>query len=184
MRTIEINRIEIKVSLKTQTLATIAAIIAAIALPQALHVVGKIFGVNTVLGEILLPMHLPVILVGLLAGPVVGVITGMCAPLLSYYLTGMPTIIMLPIITIELLGYGLSAGLMKNIKMSTVAKVLLVQVIGRIFRTLATLFIIYIINAKAPAISSIWTSISTGIIGIVVQLITLPLIVRWIGKVK
>lgn len=182
MKTLAVTRT--KISIRTQTLATIAAIVAAVALPQVLHVAGRIFGINTALGEMLLPMHLPVILVGLLTGPIVGTITGITAPILSFALSGMPTVVMLPIIVVELFGYGLSAGLLKDTNMPTIAKVLTTQLTGRIFRAIATLFVIFVIGAKAPAVATIWTSITAGFVGIVIQLVSLPLIVRWVERIK
>ena len=46
-------------SLKTQVLATCAAIAGAVALPQLFHMVGALSGLGTAPGEIFLPMHLP-----------------------------------------------------------------------------------------------------------------------------
>lgn len=58
-----------RLSVKVQTLATIAAIIGAVVVPQIFHTLGAVSGLGTALGETFLPMHLPIILVGLLAGP-------------------------------------------------------------------------------------------------------------------
>ena len=58
-----------RLSVKVQTMATIAAIAGAVAVPQIFHVLGAAFGLGTGLGESFLPMHLPILLVGLLAGP-------------------------------------------------------------------------------------------------------------------
>lgn len=184
MKTIAITKTKQKMSIKAQTLATIATIVAAVALPQVLHVVGRILGVNTALGEILLPMQLPVILAGLLAGPTVGVVTGVTAPILSFALSGMPTIVMLPIITVELFGYGLCAGLLHSVKLPTIAKVLTVQVTGRVLRALVTLFVVYIIGVNTPLVATIWTSVEAGLAGIIIQLISIPLIVRWVERNK
>lgn len=51
-----------KLSLRKQTLAAALAVIAAVALPQLLHVMGRISGLGTALGEMFLPMHFPILL--------------------------------------------------------------------------------------------------------------------------
>lgn len=179
-KTIEKTRL----SVKTQTLATIAAIVAAVALPQVLHVAGRIFGVNTALGEMFLPMHLPVILVGLLAGPFAGAIAGIASPICSYALSGMPAMLMLPIMTVELFGYGLSAGLLRNAKMPTLVKVLASQVMGRVLRAVAILVSIYILGNQMLQVAAIWNSIASGLVGLIIQWVTLPIIVRQVEKIK
>ena len=93
-------------SVKAQTLATIAAIVGAVAVPQIFHVLGRVSGLGTALGETFLPMHLPIILVGLLAGPYAGAIAGLLGPLASFALAGMPGIVMLPFMMIELCEIG------------------------------------------------------------------------------
>ena len=127
-------------SVKVQALATLAAIVGAVAIPQIFHVVGAISGMGTGLGEAFLPMHLPIILVGLLAGPYAGAIAGAFGPLVSFALSGMPGLAMLPFMVIELAAYGLIAGLLRTANMPTIAKVLLVQVGGRVVRAAAILF--------------------------------------------
>ena len=85
-----------KISIKTQAVGTVIALISAVALPQIIHVIGAVSGMGTSLGEALLPMHLPIILAGLLGGSYVAGIAGLLSPLLSFALTGMPTSAMLP----------------------------------------------------------------------------------------
>ena len=85
-----------KLSLGTKTAATLLAIVA-VALPQLFHVIGAVSGQGTMLGVAFLPMHLPIIFVGLIAGPAVGAIAGAAAPLVSFLLSGMPMLAMLPL---------------------------------------------------------------------------------------
>ena len=110
--TMSISRMRELPSVKVQALATLAAIVGAVAIPQIFHVVGAISGMGTGLGEAFLPMHLPIILVGLLAGPYAGAIAGAFGPLVSFALSGMPGLAMLPFMVIELAAYGLIAGLL------------------------------------------------------------------------
>lgn len=166
-----------KLSLKTQTLAAAAAILSAMALPQIVHIMGAVCGLGTAPGETFLPMHLPILMVGLLAGPYAGAIAGFCSPLLSFAFTGMPTAAMLPFMMIELCIYGLSAGLLRNVKMPSVCKVVIAQVAGRAVRAAAILIAVYVFANNAVPVSVIWHSIAAGIFGLVLQWTILPLIV-------
>lgn len=153
-----------------QVVITIIAVAVAVGLPQLLHVAGRAAGVDTKLGEILLPMHIPVLLAGFIGGPVAGIIAGVISPLLSYALSGMPTQMMLPYIAIELVTYGFAAGMFKNANMNVTLKVLACQMAGRIVRAVAILI------GGTVASTVIWDSIKIGAIGIVLQLILVPLI--------
>lgn len=171
-------------SFKVQTLATLAAIISAVAMPQIFHVMGTVAGLGSALGEAFLPMHLPIILVGLLAGPYAGAVSGAVAPLISFALTGMPRIGLLPFMVIELCVYGLVSGVLRNSKMPTVVKVLIAQIAGRAVRAIAILISVNALGNTAINISIIWTSIAAGIFGIALQLVIIPLAVYRIENLK
>lgn len=173
-----------RLSVKMQTLATIAAIVGAVALPQIFHALGAAFGLGTTLGESFLPMHLPILLVGLLAGPYAGAAAGMLGPLVSFSLSGMPGSAMLPFMMLELCVYGLMAGLLRDVKMPIVMKVLLAQIGGRVIRAAAILVAIYGLGSQSVPITSIWMSISTGIFGIVLQLGLIPVIVHCVERMN
>ncbi len=173
-----------RLSLKTQTLATIFAIIGAVAVPQLFHAMGAVSGSGTALGETFLPMHLPIILVGLLAGPYAGAIAGLLGPLTSHLMTGMPGPVMLPVMMIELCAYGAAAGLLRNVKMPNLAKVFIAQVGGRIIRAIAILVAVYALGNESIQISTIWNSILTGIPGLVLQWSLLPLLMYRIENLK
>ena len=166
-----------RLSLKAQTLWTVGTIVAAVALPQLFHLMGAVSGLGTKLGETFLPMHLPIILAGLLAGPYVGAIAGLFSPLISFALSGMPSATMLPFMMIELCAYGLASGLMRNVKLPVIGKVLIAQVSGRAVRAAALLFAFYALGNDSIKISVIWTSIASGIFGLALQWALIPLIV-------
>lgn len=172
IRTIERSRL----SLKTQTLAAITAIVAAIALPQAFHAMGAVSGLGTALGETFLPMHLPIILVGLLAGPYAGAAAGFIAPLASAAITGMPGQIMLPFMMIELCIYGLAAGMLRNAKLPVIAKVVAIQIAGRALRAAAIVFAVCSLGNDTIKLPMIWTSIAAGLPGLVLQWSLIPLL--------
>ena len=171
-------------SVKVQALATLAAIIGAVAIPQIFHVVGAICGMGTGLGEAFLPMHLPIILVGLLAGPYAGAIAGAIAgafgPLVSFALSGMPGLAMLPFMVIEMAAYGLIAGLLRTANMPTIAKVLLVQVGGRVVRAAAILFAVGVLGNTTVVVATIWMSVLAGLPGLILQWGLIPLIMFWV----
>lgn len=171
-------------SVKAQALATLAAVIGAVAVPQMFHALGAISGLGTSLGEAFLPMHLPIILVGLLAGPYAGAIAGLLGPLASFALSGMPGSTMLPFMITELCAYGLIAGLLRNMKMPTIAKIVAVQVAGRAARAAAVLSAVYIFGNESVRVASIWMSIVTGVFGLVLQWALLPLIVYRVENLK
>ena len=166
-----------RLSVKVQTLAAFIAVASAVALPQLFHVMGAMSGFGTALGEAFLPMHLPIILVGLLAGPFAGAAAGLLSPLISFSLSGMPSAAMLPFMVIELLVYGLSAGLLRSVKLPTVVKVLAVQVAGRAVRAGAILLSVFAFGNQSVKAAVIWNSIAAGVFGIVLQLVLIPLIV-------
>lgn len=172
------------ISIKNQTLAALGAIIAAVALPELFHVIGAVSGIGTGLGEILLPMHFPVLLTGLLAGPYAAAAAGLISPLVSFALTGMPTSILLPYMMLELFVYGLISGMLRNKAIPSVGKILIAQISGRAVRAAAILVSVYLLDASAPSVSIIYTSIKTGLFGLILQWTMLPLIIYRIENGK
>lgn len=180
IKTIERPRLSVKV----QTIATLTAIVGAVAVPQVFHLLGAASGLGTSLGEAFLPMHLPIILVGLLAWPYAGAIAGLLGPLASFALSGMPGIVILPFMMIELCGYGLAAGLLRNTKLPTFGKVVIAQIAGRAVRAAAILAAVYLLGNESVRVASIWTSIATELFGIALQWTLLPLIVYRVENLK
>ena len=169
-----------KLSVKKQTLAALTAIAGAVAVPQIFHVLGAVSGLGTALGETFLPMHLPILLVGLIAGPFAGLIAGAFGPLVSFALSGMPGLVMLPFMMIELAVYGLAAGLLRTVKMPVIAKVVIAQSTGRAVRACAILVSVYLLGNTAVGTAVIWNSIVKGLPGLMLQWCMLPLIVFWV----
>lgn len=171
-----------KILVKTQVVAALFAVAAAVALPQLCHMLGAALGHGSQIGEMLLPMHLPIILVGMLAGPCAGAVAGALSPIVSFMLTGMPAATMLPIMVTELCAYGLLAGLIKDTKMPCLLKLLSVQLGGRLLRSLAVVAAVYVFNSPAVNISVIWTSITAGVWGILLQWIIIPLTIYGVNR--
>lgn len=173
---------ESKVAFMPQTYATIVSIIMAVLAPQIAHVLGRAFGVEKAIGEIILPMHFPVILVGVLAGPYAGLITGLMGPLTSSLLTGMPGMVKLPFMMIELGAYGLVAGLLRNTRLNMVLKVLIAQFVGRVIRAIAIIIAVSGFGNPNLEIAAIIPGYVKGIIGIALELALIPLIMWGINK--
>ena len=171
-----------KLAFKTQALAAFAAIAGAVVIPQLFHVMGAVSGLGTALGETFLPMHLPIILAGLMAGPYAGAVAGVFGPLVSFALSGMPGAAMLPFMMIELAVYGLAAGLLRNVSMPVLAKVVLVQIAGRLVRAAAIVAGVSLLGVQGIQMPVIWNSIVTGLPGLILQWTLLPLLVFWINN--
>ena len=171
-------------TVKTQTLITLVAVAAALALPQLFHFIGVTSGVGPALGEAFLPMFLPVLIAGLLGGPVVGLVAGMVSPLLSYALSGMPGVVMLPNLIAELAGYGLVAGLLINVKMPVIGKLLIAQIAGHALKAAVIFLSVYALGNHAIPVTLIWSSVVTGLPGIILQWSLIPLIVFWVNNRK
>ena len=101
----------------------------------------------------------------------------------SFGLTAMPGSAMLPFMMLELFSYGLLAGLLKDVKLPSIVKVLAIQVGGRAIRALAILFAVYVIGSNRIPAAVIINSIRTGMIGIVLQWALIPLILYRVNSV-
>lgn len=168
-----------RLSLTVKAAATVLAIVAAVALPQLFHVIGAVSGQGTMLGVAFLPMHLPIIFVGLIAGPAVGAIAGAAAPLVSFLLSGMPMLAMLPLMMIELCAYGLIAGLLRSVKLPSLVKVVLAQLAGRVVLTVATAIAVFVFGLS-DSIAATWTSdLAAGLPGLALQWALIPLAAYW-----
>ena len=168
-----------KLSLSIKAAATVLAIVAAVALPQLFHVIGAVSGQGTMLGVAFLPMHLPIIFVGLIAGPAAGAIAGAAAPLASFLLSGMPMLAMLPLMMVELCAYGLVAGLLREVKLPSLMKVVIVQLAGRVVLTAATAIAVFAFGSS-KTVAATWASdLAAGLPGLALQWALIPLAAYW-----
>jgi hypothetical protein len=70
------------------------------------------------------------------------------------------------------------------VKLPTIIKVIAAQIGGRVVRAAAILLAVYAFGNESISVSVIWTSISTGIFGLVLQWVLLPLIVYRVEDLK
>lgn len=173
-----------KRTVTTKALITTIAVFAAIALPQIFHVIGTLSGTGSAVGTAFLPMHIPVLLAGFLGGPVVGLIAGILSPIISFGISGMPGAVVLPFIIAELAAYGLAAGLLSKVKMTSFTKLLIVQVAGRVVRAAAILLAIYAFGNTKLTAAAIPAFVMDGLFGIVLQWAFVPLFIDRIEGMK
>jgi riboflavin transporter FmnP len=128
-------------------------------------------------GRMLLPMHYGVLIGGLLLGPVAGAFLGIATPLLSTVLTGMPAMPVLPPMVVELVVYGIAAGLARRQFHATVLwSLLLAMMAGRVALGLAVAVLGPAIGLDARPVVYVMTSITAGLPGIAAQLVFIPLL--------
>jgi LytS/YehU family sensor histidine kinase len=141
-------------------------------------------------GPTFLPMHIFVLIAGLLFGWRAGLIVGLLTPLVSYFISGMPVLNVLPQIVIELSAYGFIAGILRQkYDLRTIWSLLVAVVGGRIALLLAIL-VIYLVTGQtysplgieANPFAAFWSVIKQGWPGILLQLISMPIIVWLVEK--
>lgn len=152
-------------------------------LPQIFHLTGI-----AKVGEIFLPMHIPVLITGFILGPVYGLIIGAIAPILSCLVTGMPLVARLPFMIGELAVYGLMCGLLYQkasffkLKFGTVLTLVISMIAGRASYALMLLAAAKIFKLSGVAPIAAVTATTTGLPGIVLQLIVIPPIIYSLKK--
>ena len=162
-----------------QTVKTKKLVLAAICLALCI-VLPLLFHAVPNGGSIFLPIHIPVLLCGPLCGTVYGALCGVMGPLLSSLITGMPPLSMAPAMMVECAVYGLVCGLLmhfvktKKPLLNLYISLVCAMLVGRVVAGLAKALIF------TPGISPfawVTTSIVTGIPGIIIQLILIPLLI-------
>ena len=130
--------------------------------------------IHPLAGPVFLPMFFFVLLAGLLFGWRAGLLVGTLTPLISYGISGMPALPLLPRIFAEAAFFGLVAGLLRErFNMNVFGSLVGAMIAGRFAGGLAV-FIVY--WSAASSLGSIWEAAKLGWPGIVIQLALLPLI--------
>lgn len=146
-------------------------------------------------GPIFLPMHIFVLLAGLLFGWRAGLVVGLLTPLVSYGVSGMPVLTILPQIVVEISFYGLVAGILRERFYLRVIWSLIGAMIAGRLALLLTVSILCLggaiysplslytrMGAEANPLAVLWSVISLGWPGIVIQLIFIPLILELLER--
>lgn len=140
-------------------------ITASVAFPYLAHLI------HPLAGKMFLPMHFFVLLAGLIFGWRVGLLVGALSPLVSYTLSGMPILTILPMITFEIATYGFMVGLIQEKTKNIWLSLILALIIGRLTLLLTASFFLetsptlYLVNA-----------LKLGWPGILIQILFVPLL--------
>lgn len=143
-----------------------------IILPMIFHM----FGLT---GQIALPMHIPVLIGGFFLSPALALSLGMITPLVSSVLTGMPVLFPMAVIMMFELGtYALSTSILtRKMKLPAVPSLIIAMIAGRTAAGLTVFLLVQLFGVKMNPILYIKGAIITGIPGIIIQLVFIPLII-------
>ena len=129
-------------------------------------------------GRVFLPMHIPVLLAGFISGPVSGLIIGLLAPGLSFALTGMPPGYAVPLMTLELCLFGLTAGLFYyRLRLNVYIALIISLILGRIGFAIGLLILGLFLELPYGVKTYFSVAVMAGLPGIAVQLVFIPPIV-------
>lgn len=162
---------------------TAVFVLAAVAVPWVFHQF-------RLAGPTFLPMHIFVLIGGLVFGWRAGLIIGLFTPLVSYAISGMPVLRLLPQIVIELSAYGLIAGILREkYNLRAIWSLLGAMIGGRLALLLALLTIYFVagesyspLGLETNPFVAFWSVIEQGWPGIVVQMVSIPVIIWLVGK--
>lgn len=141
------------------------------------------FHFTGVSGKIFLPMHIPVLLGGFYIKPKYMILVGALTPILSSLLTGMPPLFpMLPIMIIELSTYGFMVAYLREKRINKFINLITSMISGRITAGIVVYIMTLTVGFKANPLLFVKGSIITGLPGIAIQLILIPLLVTLIKK--
>ena len=137
-------------------------------------------------GPTFLPLHFFVLLAGLIIGWRGGVLVGLFGTLISYLLSGMPVLHLLPQITLEIVVYGLAVGILrKNLRFKVVWSLFGAMILGRLAR-LAFTGLLLLGGVEISPLSYMWFVVVQGLPGIAIQLVVIPVVMHfvenWYGK--
>ncbi len=135
-------------------------------------------------GKIMLPMHIPVILAGYFLGSKSGMIVGVLSPVISSLLFQMPVALMMPIMAVELLVYGLAAGIFGRKIKNNYLSLILVMICGRLASAGMYVLMINVFGITKLNLGMFIMSLSTGVPGIVLQLAVIPPMIMLLRKVE
>jgi riboflavin transporter FmnP len=129
-------------------------------------------------GRIFLPMHIPVFLAGIFVGPVGGLIVGLICPFLGFLLTGMPPPYAVPLMSMELAIYGLSIGILIRWIKLPILSLLIAMILGRLAFAFGLFILGQFLSLPYGPEAFIKVSLITGLPGIALQLILIPLLME------
>ena len=174
MQTIAIDNRATVLNFRTTqaTVSQVLLVAAAVLLPSICHLTGAPV-------RALLPMHWPVLLAGLVYGWRSGLIIGALSPLVSFALSGMPSVEVLPLMGFEIAAYGLIAGLARQtFKLNGFVSVIIALIVGRVVALAAVVFVSHVSAAQYFTAAML-----PGMAAAIAQVVALPFIARkWVNN--
>ncbi|OLS03650.1 ECF transporter S component [Tissierella creatinophila] len=148
-------------------------------------IVPSIFHTTGIAGDIFLPMHIPVLIGGFLLSPIYAFLVGILTPLSNSLLTGMPPLFPIAIIMVFELGiYGVLASyLYRKLRVPVIISLIFSMIVGRIVAG-AVVYVLTIAfsTVKMDPLLFVRGGIITGIPGIIIQIILIPILIHGINK--
>jgi predicted membrane protein len=133
------------------------------------------------IGKALTPMHFPIIIGSYFIGPVYALIIGFISPLLRMVAVGMPPFPISLIMAFELATYGVVTGLMYNtlmkVKLNSIVSVYISLLIAAIMGRIVFAIVSVVFLENASFIPVFLTTFASSIIGIILQVIFIPILV-------
>ena len=134
------------------------------------------------IGSMLSPMHFPAFLCGMICGWQYGAIIGFIMPLLRFALFNMPPIFPTGIaMAFELATYGAISGLLLKKDVTNIKKIYFALIIAMIVGRISWGIVSYILTQISLEIF-ITSGFISAIPGIIIQLLTIPFIVKIVSK--
>lgn len=148
-----------------------------ILVPSIFHGIG-------ISGRIFLPMHIPVLLGGFLLPPMHAILLGILTPILNNLVTGMPPVFpMMVIMIFELAAYGLVASLTyRKFKLPILVSLISSMLVGRLVVGGVVYGLVVLFAQKMDPILFVQGGIVTGLPGIIIQIVVVPLLMLSINK--
>ena len=144
-----------------------------------------IFHTVNLSGTIFSPMHLPVMLGGFLLGPIYGAAIGIITPVLSSILTGMPPLMpVMPMMALELLGYGFMTGLLFSKTKKIYVSLIVSIIFGRLCSMLAAFILSLTVAPQISPIPYVLSGVINGLPAIIIQLVLIPILVKFMVENK
>ena len=145
-------------------------------------------------GRLFRAMHRPACMAGLLLGPLSGLVVGAGSPLLSLLLTGRPPVYLAVPMILELATYGVVAGLVRPRFERALrgaawilpiqASLLVAMVAGRAVWLATVVWLAPLIGITGRTVALALGALGAGWIGIAIQLVLIPAIVRAIEAAR
>lgn len=131
-----------------------------------------------------LPLHIPVLIGGFLLNPVMAMVLGLLTPILTSLV--FKSIVWFPdllIMVLELGVYGLIVSLMyRKLKLPSLLSLIIAMILGRAMSGAVIFFLTPFFTMGMDPINFVKEAAITGLPGIIIQLVILPLLIYWIER--